>query len=182
MLKADKYNPVRMFFKYIELIYEVDDLWEEFQRYLRDIMPNRRSLEYYEHKRDPHSIDIWKQMRENMGGGWPTITFAAASYILLKYQALGHDLDKELKKAHKSTINHIASDMLNEAKKKPEGAKQSTVSLLKSAGYEVQLHESELSDLHEALFKAAKESGLALEMSKHEGLPYNLEFCIKHGG
>ena len=62
MRKEDKYNPIYMFNKYKELIYEVDELWDEFQRYLRDIAPDRRDEKFFEHHREPQSMDIWDQI------------------------------------------------------------------------------------------------------------------------
>ena len=148
-------------------------------------MPNRRDDKYFEHHREPQSIDIWYQMLDNMGGGWPTVTFAAASFLLLRYQALGHDLDKELRAAHRAKIRRIADDMLRVALKLPDGSEETTVSLLKAAGYDPLCHEKELNELHNALFKAAKKADVDLDMRKHdgllEGLPYNLEFVIRYG-
>ena len=182
MRKEYQYNPVFMFNKYMELIYEVDELWDEFQHYLRDIAPDRRSDEYFEHHREPQTMDIWLQMLENMGGGWPTVTFAAAGFLLLRYQALGHDLDKELKAAHRAKIKRIADDMLKAALKRPAGSEASTVSLLKDAGYEELCHEKELLALHNALLSAAKKADVELDLSKHEGAvdekPYKLSFVI----
>ena len=185
MWKEDKYNPIYMFNKYKELIYEVDELWDEFQHYLRDITQGRRDEQFFEHHREPQSLDVWDQMLENMGGGWPTVTFAAAAFLLLRYQALGHDLDKELRAAHRAKIKHIANDMLHAALKRPAGAMTTTVSLLQDAGYEVLCHEKEFLELHTALFKAAKKMDIDLDQSMHdgkeEGLPYNLEFVIRYG-
>ncbi len=185
MKKEEKLRPVYMFRKYVELIYDVDELWDEFQHYLWELMPDRRGDEYYEHHREPQTIDIWLQMLENMGGGWPTVTFAAASFLLLRYQALGHDLDKELRAAHRHKIKRIAADMLEAALKLPDGSEATTVSLLKAAGYEPLCHEKDLFDLHNTLFKAAKKAGVDFDMSKHdclvEGLPYNLDFVIRYG-
>ena len=185
MRKEDKYRPVYLFNKYIELIYDVDELWDEFQFYLRDIMPDRRDDKWFEHRREPQSMDVWGQMLDNMGGGWPLVTFAAASFLLLRYQALGHDLDKELRAAHRAKIKRIASDMLQVALKRPDGSKETTVSLLRAAGYEPLCHERELNELHNALFKAAKKAGVDLDMRIHdgsfEGLQYNLDFVIRYG-
>lgn len=185
MRKEDKYNPIYMFIKYKELIYEVDELWDEFQSYLRDITPGRRDEQFFEHHREPQSLDVWDQMLENMGGGWPIVTFAAAAFLLLRYQALGHDLDKELRAAHRAKIKRIADDMLHAALKLPAGARATTVSLLRDAGYEVLCHEKELPVLHNALIKAAKKADVDLDMSKHDGTalnqPYKLEFVIRYG-
>lgn len=185
MKKEDKYRPVYMFSKYVELIYNVDELWDEFQHYLREIMPDRRDDRFFEHHREPQSMDIWYQMLDNMGGGWPTITFAAASFLLLRYQVLGHDLDKELRAAHRAKIRRIADDMLQAALKLPDGSETKTVSLLKAAGYEPLCHEKELNELQNALFKAAKKADVDLDTRKHgglgEGLPYNLDFIIRYG-
>ena len=185
MRKKDRYNPIHMFFTYLELIYDVDELWDEFQHYLWELTPDRRGERYFEHHREPQAMDIWYQMLDNMGGGWPTVTFAAASFLLLRYQALGHDLDKELRKAHRTKVKHIAYEMLQAALKKPDGSEETTVSLLKDTGYEPLCHERELHELHNALFNVAKKEGIDLDMRKHdgllEGLPYYLEFVIRYG-
>lgn len=185
MRKEYRYSPVSMFYKYMELIYELDELWDEFQRYLREIMPDRRSDEFFEHHREPQTMDIWYQMLENMGGGWPTVTFAAAGFLLLRYQALGHDLDKELRAAHRAKIKRMADDMLKAALKRPAGSEATTVSLLKDAGYEVLCHEKELPALHNALLSAARKADVDLDLSNHEGIfdeqPYKLSFVIRYG-
>ena len=185
MRKADRYSPIYMFYKYKELIYAVDELWDEFQRYLRDVAPDRSDERFFEHHREPQSMDVWDLMLDNMGGGWPIVTFAAASFLLLRYQALGHDLDKELRAAHRAKIKEMAEEMLQEACKQPAGTRATTVSLLRDAGYEVLCHEKELPELHAALFKAAKKRDLDLDQSAHdgkeEGLPFDLDFVIRYG-
>ena len=35
------YSPLSWFAKYLEILYAKDDLWEEFQHYVREIEPNR---------------------------------------------------------------------------------------------------------------------------------------------
>ena len=185
MRRTDKYDPIFMFYKYMELIYEVDELWDEFQRYLRDIMPKRRGDKFFEHHREPQSMDVWHQMLENMGGGWPTITFAAAAFLLLRYQAMGHDLEKELRAVHRAKIKRIAKDLLKTAINQPDGTETTTVALLEAAGYEVLCHERELPDLHNALLREAKKTDVDLDMSENEGTteehPYSHSFIIRYG-
>ncbi len=94
-------SPVYLFNKYIELIFANDILWENFQSYVRQSGPYRGD-EFFEYHRDPECIEIWRQMLDNMGGGFPLALFASAAFLLLAYKEQGHDLDEELEALHKS--------------------------------------------------------------------------------
>ena len=89
-------SPIPYFNKYLELIFANDDLWKNFQNYVRESHPYRGD-EFFEYHRDPECIEIWKQMTDNMGGGLPLSLFASAAFLLLAYKDQGHDLDEELK-------------------------------------------------------------------------------------
>lgn len=90
-------SPVPYFTKYKELIFDNDDLWENFQYYVRFILPDQGD-DFFAYHRAPECIEIWDQMLDNMGGGIPLSLFASAAFLLLAYQDQGHDLDAELKK------------------------------------------------------------------------------------
>lgn len=97
-------SPVGLFSKYIELIFADDLLWDQFQTYVRDCRPYRGE-EYFEYHRDQACIGIWREMLDNMGGGFPLTLFASAAFLILAYKEMGHDLDAELEKVKKSRIN-----------------------------------------------------------------------------
>ena len=92
-------SPIPLFSKYIELIFAKDELWENFQMYVRQSGPHRGD-EYFEYHRNPECIEIWRQMIDNMGGGFPLTLFASAAFLLLSYKEKGHDLDAELEALH----------------------------------------------------------------------------------
>ncbi len=94
-------SPVYLFNKYIEIIFANDELWELFQTYVRQSGPYRGD-EFFEYHRDPECIEIWRQMLENMGGGFPLTLFASAAFLLLAYKEQGHDLDSELENLHRN--------------------------------------------------------------------------------
>ncbi len=113
---GQKHGPVYYFSKYIELIFANDDLWQDFQLYISQSGLNRGN-EYYEHHRDPECISLWQQMLDNMGGGWPITLFASASFSLLEYEKMGHDLDAELaalQEQKKKGITSSTIDIQNE--------------------------------------------------------------------
>ena len=91
-------SPIQMFDRYLELIFTNDELWYRFQGYVRSSVPYRGE-EYFEYRRDPECIEIWRQMLDNMGGGFPITLFASAAFLLQSYRDAGHDLDKELRYA-----------------------------------------------------------------------------------
>jgi len=92
-------SPIPLFSKYIELIFDNDNLWESFQHFVRHSGPYRGD-EFFEYHRDPECIEIWRQMLDNMGGGFPITLFASAAFLLLAYKEQGHDLDAELEALH----------------------------------------------------------------------------------
>lgn len=99
---AIDYSPISWFSKYVEILYAKDDLWEEFQHYVREIEPNR-DADFFAYNRDLECVETWRQMLENMGGGFPLMFFASASFLLLRYKEAGHDLDVELEKIHEKS-------------------------------------------------------------------------------
>ncbi len=92
-------SPVPLFRKYIELLFANDDLWMNFQHYIRE-NSDRDENKFYEFRRDPKCISTWLEMLDNMGGGWPLSLFAAAAFVLMAYRDAGHDLDAELAALH----------------------------------------------------------------------------------
>ena len=95
-------RPVALFDKYLELIFAKDELWEPFQVYVRQCRPYRGDR-FFEYHRNPDCIEIWRQMLDNMGGGFPLTLFASAAYLLLAYKEQGHDLDAELEALKKDS-------------------------------------------------------------------------------
>ncbi len=93
-------SPIPVFSKYLELLYANDYLWENFQTYVRLSGPYRGD-DAFEYHRDPECIEIWRQMLDNMGGGFPLSLFASAAFLLLAYKENGHDLDAELAALHR---------------------------------------------------------------------------------
>ena len=99
--ESELISPVALFSKYLELIFAKDKLWEGFQTYVRQSGPYRGD-EFFEYHRDPECIETWRQMLDNMGGGFPLTLFASAAFLLLAYRDQGHDLDAELEALHVS--------------------------------------------------------------------------------
>ena len=93
-------SPIPLFGRYLELIFANDDLWGNFQHYVRHSGP-RREDGFFAYHREPECIEIWRQLLENMGGGFPLTLFASAAFLLLAYEAEGHDLDAELEALHR---------------------------------------------------------------------------------
>ena len=94
-------SPIFWFDRYLELIFAKDELWEQFQMYVEQTAYDRDER-FFAFHRDPECIDIWRQMLDNMGGGFPLSLFAAAAFLLLTYRDRGHDLDAELELLHKT--------------------------------------------------------------------------------
>ena len=88
-------SPIPLFDRYLELIFANDDLWNNFQCFVRQTFPDR-GHEFFAYHRDPACVKIWRQMLDNMGGGIPLTLFASADFLLLDYKEQGHDLDAEL--------------------------------------------------------------------------------------
>lgn len=96
-------SPIPCFREYLPILFANDKLWEQFQYYVRCEVPDRDE-DFFAYHRNKVCMDIWYQMLENMGGGWPLRFFAAASFLLLTYRDQGHDLDAELAVARESIL------------------------------------------------------------------------------
>ena len=103
-------SPIPYFSKYLELLYANDTLWANFQSCVRHFSPHRDTT-FFEYQRDTQCIEIWHQMLDNMGGGWPIEFFASAAFLLLAYKDAGHDLDAELQQLHHSGISIVQGDI-----------------------------------------------------------------------
>lgn len=82
-------------------------------------------------------------------------------------------------------LQYIAEDLVEELRECEYGTEISTSELLKISGYDLDEFEyDDLFDLHYALFKAARENHIHLDMSAHngleEGLPFNLDFIVRN--
>ena len=104
-------SPIPYFKEYLELIFENDDLWENFQTYVRECSSKDRDGSFYEFHRDAECLEIWRQMIDNMGGGWPLTLFASAAFLLLAYKDSGHDLDAELQKLRNAPIRIVQGNI-----------------------------------------------------------------------
>ena len=81
----------------------------------------------------------------------------------------------------------MISKMIQVLKKLPEGTEITTFQLVREAGFDVSIYDAKtLFLLHFAIFDEAEENGLELDMSKHEnkleGLPFNLDYVVRHTG
>lgn len=81
----------------------------------------------------------------------------------------------------------MISKMIQVLKKLPEGTEITTFQLVREAGFDVSIYDAKtLFPLHFAIFDEAEENGLELDMSKHEnkleGLPFNLDYVVRHTG
>lgn len=81
----------------------------------------------------------------------------------------------------------MISKMIQVLKKLPEGTEITTFLLVREAGFDVSIYDSKtLFPLHFAIFDEAEKSGLELDMTKHEnkleGLPFNLDYVVRHTG
>lgn len=91
------YRAIGMFDKYLELIFSVDVLWDRFQMYVgQEIDMTHFQKDHFAFHRDLQCIEVWRQMLDNMGGGFRLSLFAAMAFELLSYEAAGHNLDEEL--------------------------------------------------------------------------------------
>lgn len=84
----------------------------------------------------------------------------------------------------KSELMNIVSALIKRLQDAPDGYAIATAQLLHVAGYRTEdFTERELFEIHYALFAAAEEIGLVLDMSSHdnrfEGLPFNLDFVLR---
>lgn len=91
----EQYSPIPHFMRYLPLIYKVDELWENFQLYIRSAFPDKEEG-FFAFHRSEEAMNIWARAVADMGGGIPPSIFAAAVFLLLRYRELGHDLDREL--------------------------------------------------------------------------------------
>jgi methyl-accepting chemotaxis protein len=84
----------------------------------------------------------------------------------------------------KSVDKKMIADMIAILKGLPNGTFITSWQVMEKAGYDYVDDLSYMIDMHNALFDAAEEEGICLDMSKHdnkfEGLPFNLDFEVKH--
>ena len=93
-------NPLLLFARYLEIIFTNDQLWEQFQSFVRDFVPDKDN-DFFAYRRDFDCIDIWREVLADRGGCFPRAFYAAVSFILLAFQDQGHDLNIELSIAHR---------------------------------------------------------------------------------
>lgn len=93
--KLAQYSPIPCFMRYLPLLYKVDELWENFQLYIRSAFPDKEE-NFFAFQRSDEAMAIWAQAIADLGGGIPPSIFASAVFLLLRYRELGHDLDREL--------------------------------------------------------------------------------------
>lgn len=78
-------------------------------------------------------------------------------------------------------LQHLAEEMIEVLRECDAGADTTTACMAHYLGYH-DLEVDDLFDLHEALFKKARENNIKLDMSAHdgkiEGLPFNLNFIV----
>ena len=91
----EQYSPIPCFLQYLPLIYKVDELWENFQLYIRSAFPDKEE-NFFAFQRSDEAMAIWAQAIADMGGGIPPSIFASAVFLIQRYRELGHDLDREL--------------------------------------------------------------------------------------
>ena len=80
----------------------------------------------------------------------------------------------------------MVAKMVDVLRELPEGTEITTYQLAKKAGFNISIYDaSTLFPLHFAIFDAAEKAGMELDMSKHEnkieGLPFNLDYVVRHG-
>ena len=91
----EQYSPIPSFMQYLPLLYKVDELWENFQLYIRSAFPDKEES-FFAFQRSEEAMAVWAKAIVDMGGGIPPSIFAAGVFLLLRYRELGHDLDREL--------------------------------------------------------------------------------------
>ena len=78
----------------------------------------------------------------------------------------------------------IVQRMIEKLKEMPDASWATTSGLLLNLGYDLNKIDEDLNSIHFALFEAAENEDLLLDMSSHEdrfeGLPYNLDFQVFH--
>ena len=92
-------NPLLLVARYLEIIFTNDQLWEQFQSFVRDFVPDKDD-DFFAYRRDLDCIDIWREQLADSGGCFPRAFYAAVSFLLLAFQNQGHDLNMELMKAY----------------------------------------------------------------------------------
>ena len=100
--------------RYLELIFVKDDLWIPFQSYVRKT-GIYTGFGVFRNRREPQSIDLWRETIRHGGLGIPRMFFAAVAFELLTYEKLGHDLDKELRYAKVTITNQRKKLRLQES-------------------------------------------------------------------
>ena len=80
-------------------------------------------------------------------------------------------------KYSKADLRHIAEDMIEDLRECEDGTITTTGRLARDYGYD-DMETFDLSDLHDALFRAAKANKIILDMSEHEGKVEGLPFSI----
>lgn len=91
----EQYSPIPCFMQYLPLIYKVDELWENFQLYIRSAFPDKEE-NFFAFQRSDEAMAVWAKAIADMGGGIPPSIFASAVFLIQRYRELGHDLDREL--------------------------------------------------------------------------------------
>lgn len=90
-------GPIRIFKKYLPLLYENTYLWNRFSELCQNYFwEKRQQRTYFAFQRDTSCIQVWLGFLDNMGGGIPLYFFHAAAFIILAYKDAGHDIDAEL--------------------------------------------------------------------------------------
>lgn len=88
---------------------------------------------------------------------------------------------------NKAELGRIINKLIEKLKEEPDGYNVSTFQLMMSEGIDVEKYDdNDLFKINEALFDAAANEQILLDMSAHEdmdeGLPYHLDFIVKHPG
>ena len=81
----------------------------------------------------------------------------------------------------------MISKMIQVLRELPDGTEITTFQLVRKAGFDVSIYDAKtLFPLHFAIFDEAEENSLELDMTKHEnkleGLPFNLDYVVRHTG
>ena len=81
----------------------------------------------------------------------------------------------------------MISKMVQVLRELPDETEITTFQLVREAGFDVSIYDAKtLFPLHFAIFDEAEENSLELDMTKHEnkfeGLPFNLDYVVRHTG
>ena len=86
---------------------------------------------------------------------------------------------------NKNELNEVVQDLLKRIRELPDGSSISTAILVEEAYNNPRDLRDSLMEIHFALLDAAKKEGIKLDMSEYDdkavGLPYNLNYVIRHG-